>query len=85
MLQLIIGGFVGLSVVYWIVLTYARSVRREALENAFDAGGKDGLREEYVARGMAEYEHGLQRRLVVLVYVIPVALIVVIAYVVNHT
>ncbi len=85
MLQLIIGGFVGLSVVYWIVLAYVRSVRRETLENTFDAGGIAGLREDYIEKGMADYERGLQRRLVVLVYVIPVALIVVIAYVVNHT
>ena len=85
MLQLIIGGFIGLSAIYWIVLAYSRSVHRETLENAFDAGGIDGLREDYIAKGMAHYEHGLQRRLIVLVYVIPVVLIVVIAYGVNHT
>jgi hypothetical protein len=85
MLRLIIGGFIGLSVIYWIVLAYARSIRRETLENTFDAGGIDGLREDFIAKGMAQYEHGLQRRLIVLVYVIPVVLIVVIAYVVNHT
>lgn len=85
MLQLIIGGFIGLTVIYWIVLTYSRSVHRETLENAFDAGGKPGLREDFVAQGMAAYEHGLRRRLIGLVYVIPVVLILVIAYVVNHT
>ncbi len=85
MLQLIIGGLIGLTVIYWVVLSYSRSVRRESLENTFDAGGIEGLREDYVAKGMAQYEHGLQRRLIMLVYVIPVVLIVVIAYVVNHT
>ncbi len=85
MLQLIIGGIVGLSVIYWIVSAYSRSVHRETLENRFDAGGIDGLREDYIAKGMVQYQHGLQRRLVMLVYVIPVVLIVVIAYVVNHT
>lgn len=85
MLQLIIGGFIGLSVIYWIISAYSRSVRREKLENEFDAGGIDGLREDFIAKGMAQYEHGLRRRLIALVYVIPVVLIVVIAYVVNHT
>ena len=85
MLQLIIGGFVGLTVIYWIISAYSRSVRRETLENDFDAGGHPGLREDFVAKGMAQYEHGLRKRLILLVYVIPVALIVLIAYVVNHT
>lgn len=85
MLQLIIGGLVGLTVIYWIISAYSRSVRREKLENEFDAGGIAGLREDFVARGMAQYEHGLRKRLILLVYVVPVVLIVVIAYVVNHT
>ena len=85
MLQLIIGGFVGLSLIYWLFSVYSRSVRREELENEFDAGGRTGFREEFIAEGMAQYDHSLRKRLIVLVYVIPVVLIVVIAYVVNHT
>jgi positive regulator of sigma E activity len=85
MLQLIIGGLVGLTLVYWIISAYSRSVRREKLENEFDAGGIAGLREDFVRTGMAHYEHGLRKRLILLVYVVPVVLIVLIAYVVNHT
>ena len=84
MLQLIIGGFVLLSLAYWIISAYSRSIRRETLENEFDAGGITGLREDFIAQGMARYEHGLRKRLILLVYVIPVVLIVVIAYFVNH-
>lgn len=85
MLELIILGAVGLTVVYWIVLAYTRSVHRENLEKSFDAGGVAGLREDFIAAGMGRYEHGLHKRLILLVFVIPVALIVAIAYVVNHS
>ena len=85
MLALIILAVVGLTVVYGVVSAYSRSIRREALENAFDAGGIQGSREDYIEKGLAQYEHGLRKRLIVLVYIIPVALILVIAYFVNHT
>lgn len=85
MLQLFILAVVGLTAVYGLVSAYSRSVRRERLENEFDAGGIEGTREIYVSEGMVLYEKGLRKRLIVLVYVVPVALIIGIAYVVNHT
>lgn len=84
MLQLIIGGFVGLTLLYGVLSVYARSVHREGLETRFDAGGIEGLREDFIRDGMAQYDHSLRKRLLLLVYVIPVVLIVVIAYVVNN-
>lgn len=84
MLQLIIGGSVVLSLIYWVLSAYSRSTRREALEREFDAGGIPGLREEFIAKGLADYDRGLRPKLMRLVFVIPVALILVIAYVVNH-
>lgn len=85
MLKLLAFGAVGLTIIYWIVSVYSRSVRREELENEFDGGGIPGLREDHIAAGLAAYEHGLRRKLILLVFVIPVVLIVVIAYFVNHT
>lgn len=85
MLELFILAAVGLPAVYGFVSLYSRSVRREKLENEFDAGGVAGTREAHVAEGMAHYEKGLRKRLILLVYVIPIALIIGIAYVVNHT
>ena len=85
MLELFILATVGLPVVYGLVSIYSRSVRREKLENQFDAGGVAGTREAHVAEGMVYYEKGLRKRLILLVYVIPIALIIGIAYVVNHT
>ncbi len=83
--ELIIGGFVGLTLLYVALTIYARSVHRENLENQFDAGGIPGLREVYIRDGLTTYDRSLRKRALVLVYVIPVVLIVAIAYVVNHS
>ena len=85
MLQLLIGGFIGLTVLYGLLSVYFRSVHREALENRFDAGGEAGLREDFVRQGMVVYDHSLRKRALRLVYVVPVVLVVAIAYVVNHS
>lgn len=85
MLQLLIGGFIGLTVLYGLLSVYFRSVHREALENRFDAGGEAGLREDFVRQGMVVYDHSLRKRALRLVYIVPVVLVVAIAYVVNHS
>ncbi len=85
MLQLLIGGFIGVTVLYGLLSVYSRSIHREKLENEFDAGAIAGLREDFVRQGMMEYDHSLRKRALRLIYVIPVVLIVVIAYVVNHS
>lgn len=82
-LRLIVFGFVGLTIVYWLVSIYSRSVRRETLEKRFDAGGVEGDRDAYIAAGMADYEKGLRKRLIWLVYIIPMAAMGLTIYFVN--
>jgi hypothetical protein len=77
-------GFIGLTVIYVLVATYSRSVRREKLEKKFDAGGIEGDRDTYIAEGMRAYEHGLKHRLLWLVYIIPTVVVVVTVYFVNY-
>jgi hypothetical protein len=77
------------TVVYWLVAVYSRSVRREKLEKEFDAtdpqgGDVAGDRDAYVQDGMAEYAHGLRRRLIGIIWVLPVVAFVVVVYVVNY-
>lgn len=83
-IRLAVFGFIGLSVVYWLVSVYSRSVRRESLEKEFDAGGVAGLRDDYIKTGMDHYEHGLRKKLIVLVYIIPAVVVAVTVYVVNY-
>ncbi len=70
--------------VYLLVSIYSRSVRREKLEKKFDAGGIEGDRDAYIEAGMQAYEHGLRRRLLWLVYIIPTVAVGVTIYFVNY-
>lgn len=84
LVRLVVFGFVALSVVYLLVSVYSRSVERERLEKEWDAGGVDQDRDAYISEGMRHYQHGLRRKLIALVYVIPAVAIAIIVYVVNH-
>lgn len=77
-------GFALLTVVYLLVSVYSRSVRRERLEKRFDAGGVAGDRDAYIEDGMAQYRRGLRRRLILLVYIVPIISTVVTIYFVNY-
>ena len=77
-------GFMGLSVVYWLVRVYSRSVRRERLEREFDARGVSDGRDEYITSGMDHYEHGLRKRLIVLVYIIPAIIVGVTVWYIDY-
>ena len=82
-IRLAVFGFIAMTIAYFLVSIYSRSVRREKLEKRFDAGGIEGDRDAYIEEGMAEYEGGLRKRLIWLVYVIPTLAVVVILYVLN--
>jgi len=87
LLRLFVFGFIGLSVVYLLVSVYSRSIRREKLEKRWDAdhpdGGDPAARDAYIEAGMTAYHHSLRRRLIVLVYVLPLLAMAVIMYFVN--
>lgn len=82
-IRLAVFGFIVMSIAYWLVSVYSRSVRREWLEKHFDAGGVEGDRDDYIARGMAAYERGLRRKLIWLVYVVPTVAVVALVYLLN--
>ena len=83
-IRLAVAGFVILTLVYFIVGIYSRSVRREKLEKEFDAGGVEGDRDAYVEAGLLAYKNGLRYRLIWLVYEIPTVLVAVIVYIVDY-
>ncbi|MCF8484359.1 MAG: hypothetical protein K9G71_04035 [Rhodobacteraceae bacterium] len=82
-IRLFVFGFVGLTVIYWLVSVYSRSVRRETLEKRFDAGDVEGDRDAYIEQGMTKYEKGLRKRLIWLVYIIPMVAMALTIYFVN--
>lgn len=86
-LKLIIFGYGALTVVYFSLSVYFRSVHRETLEKRWDketSEGEDlGGRAEYVEEGMLEYQQGFGRRLILLVYIVPTVAVPVILYLTN--
>ena len=86
LLRLSIFGFIALTVLYVCVSIYSRSVRREKLEKRWDAAPGEGgpeARDAYIEKGMAEYQGGLRRKLIVLVYVVPITVVLVLLYLTN--
>ena len=82
-------AFVLLTVVYLLVSIYSRSVRREKLERAWDTnpaheGAADGERDAYIEAGMTAYRGSLRRKLIWLVYIIPMAVVLATVYAVNY-
>ena len=59
------------------------SVRRRKLEEQWAEEGRVGDRDAFVREGLEEYDGSLRRKLIVGVYVVPLALIAVIIYLVN--
>lgn len=85
--RLFVLGFIGLSVLYLVISIYSRSIRREKLEKAWDAnppdGGDQAARDAYIEQGMAEYETGFRKKLILLVYIIPPVFVAVILFLTN--
>jgi Ca2+/Na+ antiporter len=82
-------AFVLLTVVYVMVSIYSRSVRREKLEKAWDSdpareGAANDERAAYIEAGMAAYRQSLRRKLIWLVYVIPMVVVMATVYAVNY-
>lgn len=85
--RLIVFGFLILSVVYLCIMLYSRSIRREKLEDEWDEDVPEGatpdMRASFIADGMADYESGLRKRLILLVFIIPPLIVGTIIYFIN--
>ena len=60
-----------------------RSARRRKMELDWEEAGRPGDRNAYIEAGMKQYEHSLRKRLIWLVYIVPVTMVVVIIYLTN--
>jgi hypothetical protein len=86
--RLIFMGFIVLTVIYVCLSFYSRAVRRSKLKAQWDIEGLDaqntrGDRDEYVQKGLEDYDGSVRRKLILGVYVIPTVLIAVIIYLTN--
>lgn len=73
--------FAILSAIYIGLDRYMRWARRRELESDYAEGGETALtREDYVDRGMAEYRRSWEKRLLIGIFVIPLLVIVLLAF-----
>lgn len=83
--RLLIVGFLVLTVVYICLSLYSRAVRRGKLEAEWDAGDGTGDRDAFVEAGLKDYDGSLRRKLILGVYVVPLALMGLILYLTNFS
>ena len=81
--RLAVFGFIFLGIVYVMISIYSRSVRREKLEDKWDEDIKEGDRDAYIKAGMLDYETSLRKKLILLVFVVPVIVVATAFYLVN--
>ena len=88
LIRLVFFGFIGLSVVYFMISVYSKSVRREKLEDRWGEDNPDSkdeaAREAFVDQGMVEYNTGIRPKLILLVYVIPAIIVAVIHFLTTY-
>lgn len=85
--RLVVFGFLALGVIYLLISVYSRSIRREKLEDHWDENPPENAtpeaRETFIAEGMAKYESGLRKKLILLVFVVPPIVVGTIIYFIN--
>ena len=82
-LRLAVVAMIALTVAYFLVGIYSRSGRRETREKRRAAGKREGDRETWIETGMKAYDRGLKKRLLWLIYIIPMAAFTAIFFYVN--
>lgn len=79
----ILAALAILTAVYVIVSIWSRSVRREKLEEEWDEEIRSGDRDAFIEEGLRDYDRSFRRKLILGVYVVPVALVLILIYVMN--
>lgn len=83
LIRLAVFGFIALTVLYFVVVIYSRSVRREKLENEWAENGGIGDRDAFVNEGLKRYESSMRRKLIVAVYIVPIIIVTGLIYILN--
>jgi Ca2+/Na+ antiporter len=86
--RLLFMGFIVLTIIYVFLSLYSRAQRRSKLKAHWTLEGLDdqdtrGDQDDYVQKGLEEYDDSVRRKLILGVYVIPTLLIAVIIYLTN--
>lgn len=82
-LRLILILLAVLTVVYAAVSLYSREMRRAKLKRRWKDKGLTGDRAAFIQRGLKQYDRSFRRRLILLVYIIPLGALALLIYVIN--
>lgn len=83
LVRLVIICFVLMTVIFVALSFWSRAVRKRKLAAEWDEEIREGDREAFIDEGLEAYSHSLRRKLILLVYIVPILLIGVIVYLVN--
>ena len=79
-----LGIFALLYAIYYATDTYLRWETRRRLEERHDAGEASALtREDFVQKGLAEYERSAEKKALLAIFVVPPTIIAILAFVLN--
>lgn len=85
LIRLFVLMAVVLSIIYWLVSIYSRSIRTEKLEDRWEEEKPEGIdRETYVSEGLKKYDKSFRRKLIVLIYIIPFIAVGAVVYATNY-
>lgn len=85
LLRLIIIGFLVLTVIYVVVSIWSRRTRAEKLRREWEDTGRPGDLDSFVEAGLRDYDGSLRRKLILLVYVVPVIVVGTLIYITNFS
>jgi hypothetical protein len=83
LLKLVVIGGVILTVLYAALSIWSRRTRRGKLEAEWLVSGRPGDEDAFVDAGLKEYDGSVRRKLILGVYVVPVAVVAAIVYWTN--
>ena len=84
-LVVIVAMIAVLTAIYIVLDTYARRRRARELEAEYASRGSQALtREDFVQRGLAEYERSVPRKLILAVFAAPVVVFVGLVLLANY-
>ena len=72
-----------LTVIYGAFSLYSREMRRAKLKKRWRDKGLTGDRDAFIQRGLRKYDRSFRRKLILLVYVIPLGAIALLVYTMN--
>ncbi|UWQ50179.1 hypothetical protein [Leisingera caerulea] len=82
-IRLLLILMVVLTVAYGAVSLYSREVRRAKLKRRWKDKGLTGDRAAFIQRGLRQYDRSFRRKLILLVYIVPLGAIALLVYVIN--